>query len=172
MVDAGTVRKDFPVWRELKLSERGRARFGRFGHVRKDFPVWRELKQSFFIFLKTNFLVRKDFPVWRELKLVVPAGTSLMIPSLVRKDFPVWRELKPGYVFHAWKLFHFRPKGLSRLKGIETRRLYSWPTPFSGESERTFPFEGNWNAITVANKKNIIPVRKDFPVWRELKPIL
>ena len=38
-----------------------------------------------------------------------------------------------------------------------------------GSSERTFPLEGNGNRIRAIATSTKMPVRKDFPVGRELK---
>ena len=89
--------------------------------------------------------VRKDFPVWRELKRVNLDIHRILCDVFVRKDFPVWRELKRQDSLNSAANSEFRPKGLSRLKGIETE-------------------------MSFADKKfNTALVRKDFPVWRELK---
>ena len=65
---------------------------------------------------------------------------------------------------------HNSPKGLSRLKGIETNTTL--PFEFTVTvSERTFPFEGNWNNSPSNSMFSADAVRKDFPVWRELKRI-
>ena len=65
--------------------------------------------------------------------------------NTVQKDLPVWRELKlkrRSYSIHSTTCSE-RP---SRLKGIETlipRCSANWFREF----RKTFPFEGNWNAI-------------------------
>ena len=68
-------------------------------------------------------------------------------------------------------IFLWGPKGLSRLKGIETILLFlALKNLAVDRSERTFPFEGNWNTSHWTPLSHLRgKVRKDFPVWRELK---
>ena len=63
------------------------------------------------------------------------------------------------------------PKGLSRLKGMETRKCKRQPQfPEAQTSERTFPLEGNGNLSRGGVPSDHMKmVRKDFPVGREWK---
>ena len=69
------------------------------------------------------------------------------------------------------------PKGLSRLKGIETPfpffpalRVWIFNEVWRVLSERTFPLEGNGNSnLSTRSLVSNTSVRKDFPVGREWK---
>ena len=135
------VRKDLPVWRELKrivlaisksvewCSERpshlkgietcAQELWEWWGtQVEEVLPVWRELKlHQGSAFHYESVIVLKVVPVWRELKHWFLRPARLPIP--VRKDLPVWRELK--------LLYHWLSLSICFSFG------------------KTFPFEGNWN---------------------------
>ena len=137
--------------------------------------------------------VRKDLPVWRELKLIASDETQLALVSSERPSRLKGIETCCQYPVRILLLRSERP---SRLKGIETNtkpyRLWKSVWLFG----KTFPFEGNWNlhCILLYLKRNffsserpsrlkgietyckqttyifmVIFVRKDLPVWRELK---
>ena len=133
-----------------------------FRSVRKAFPVWRELKQVLFPPISSSEvrseslsrlkgietrmwffrghrdrLVRKAFPVWRELKHMLWCYCNVE-RFKVRKAFPVWRELKLDGAFpSAWR---------------------------NGSFGKPFPFEGNWNSVFLRyNSFRKIPFGKPFP---------
>ena len=85
--------------------------------------------------------VRKDFPVGRELKLC--HTPSLVSESIGPKGLSRLKGIETLAALRS-EHGHNRPKGLSRLKGIETFTVFVFTTAF-------------------------VIVRKDFPVRRELK---
>ena len=140
--------------------------------VRKGFPVWRELKLQGICVSDTQKWIKSEraFPFEGNWNSFCSFGAST-ICTFVRKGFPVWRELKRRCRLQLRKRVWTGPKGLSRLKGIETQplrrpmyrplsrpkglsRLKGMETLFQCDecclfafvSERAFPFEGNWNA--------------------------
>ena len=181
----------FPVWRELKHWEIANLGFqelvftrafpfegnwnavlasfikihGQLGRVHTCFPVWRELKRSGSNTVSCEFLFTRAFPFegnWNKRK-----NGGLKWSILVHTCFPVWRELKRDVIL--WTLSPLVSSHvLSRLKGIET----GISRGFNGHRSlftRAFPFEGNWNALTMPGQYSGISVHTCFPVWRELK---
>ena len=55
------------------------------------------------------------------------------------------------------------PKGLSRLKGIETIAVTLKKRAAIVKSERTFPFEGNWNTNTLSRTTTFVWSERTFP---------
>ena len=90
--------------------------------------------------------------------------------SFVRKGFPVGREWKP--LADPWvELAPFRPKGLSRWKGMETPQHNLSSLALRHAVRKDFPVGREWKR----KQSHLVPlsrfdcVRKGFPVGREWK---
>ena len=167
---------------------------GSISSVRKAFPVWRELKHFTAILWSSPTPFGKPFPFegnWNTPNMVVAGLYTFGSESLSRlkgietkrgpqaQDLVIYWFGKPFPFEGNWnspaavlveKRHKNRSESLSRLKGIETLRR-----PVLGRTlllfGKPFPFEGNWNKKRAwFSTAKSLWVRKAFPVWRELKP--
>ena len=144
--------------------------------VRKDFPVWREWKLRLFLglFRFALFVSERTFPFegngnWLGMQVLgrcvhqtsertFPFEGNGNINSSVRsssatkseRTFPFEGNGNSLYSGYTCRWFQC-PKGLSRLKGMETHGRFDNASTNSciSTSERTFPFEGNGNSLDV-----------------------
>ena len=115
--------------------------------------------------------VRKDFPVGREWKHNSRRADIFKSDAFVsERTFPLEGNGNLTLLRDSDKTWFYRPKGLSRWKGMETTDLHAvWLEIKQSCPKGLSRWKGMETFSLFNHCDNIFNVRKDFPVGREWK---